>query len=193
MDKTTTSELIKLMSDEKVNKILLATKGKEGLTSKEISEETGIPKTQLYYTLNKMVDADLLEIVKEEKIRNLVEYSYSSYSFNQLDSKISQELSDEIGNLSNISTKWAKKHLDELIQWIVYRDQQFLDELNEELSLDTNETTAHSQPSFYNTEINISEEAEEKLWKDIMKLMAEAQRNEDSEVNRTTNLLIKKW
>lgn len=165
MNKVTTSELIKLMSDEKVNKILLSTQEKTGLNSKEIAVSTGIPKSQLYYTLNKIVDAELLEIVKEVKVRNLVEYYYSSYTFSQFDSQLSENLNNDIGGLSNISTRWAKKHIKKLIQWVVHRDQQFINQLDEELSSNKSSKDTDSQPSFYNTEINLSIEDEKSYGK----------------------------
>lgn len=193
MNKVTTSELIKLMSDEKVNKILLATQEKTGLNSKEIAVSTGIPKSQLYYTLNKMVDAELLEIVKEAKIRNLVEYYYSSYTFSQFDSQLSENLNNDIGGLSNISTRWAKKHIKKLIQWVVHRDQQFINQLDEELSSNKSSKDTDSQPSFYNTEINLSIEDEEKLWQEIIKLISKTETKNTSSKKRKVNLFIKKW
>lgn len=53
MAKNAVSKLAKLMADEKVIAILKATKGKEGLTSKEISQRVNIPTNQLYYTVKK--------------------------------------------------------------------------------------------------------------------------------------------
>lgn len=193
MSKVPTSELMKLMSDEKVNKIILATQKKKGLNAKEIAEATGIPKSQLYYTLNKMIDAELLEIVKEVKVRNLVEYYYSSYAFSHFDLQLSKNLNEDIGGLSNISTKWAKEHVEELIQWVVYRDQQFINRLDEELSSDKSPEDIESQPSFYNTEVNISIEDEEKLWQDIIKLISKAETKNTPSKKRKVNLFIKKW
>ncbi len=73
MPKNTLAQFAKLMVDPKVAAILKATKSKTGLTTKQISAQTKIPNNQLYYTINKMQDADLLTIVNQVQVKNLTE------------------------------------------------------------------------------------------------------------------------
>ncbi|MBO2537748.1 winged helix-turn-helix domain-containing protein [Rummeliibacillus suwonensis] len=67
----------KLLFDKKVMKILEVTK-EQGLTIKEIAEKINESPSSLYYPVKKMMDAKALIIVKEEKVKNLLEYYYSS-------------------------------------------------------------------------------------------------------------------
>lgn len=186
------SQFAKLMADDKVNTILNVTGDKQGLTPKEISKATKIPTNQLYYTLNKMVDADLLEIVKQERVKNLVEHYYSSYNFRNLDTKISQEVSEDVEGLGNISTNWLKEHYEDVIQWLLYRDRQYTEALQASLSKEEKPSEIQ-HPSFLNSDLELSEEAEVKLWKDIIKLVSEAEKNDQGDNKRKVDLLIKRW
>ena len=125
MPKNTLAQFAKLMVDPKVAAILKATKSKTGLTTKQISAQTKIPNNQLYYTINKMQDADLLTIVNQVQVKNLTENYYSSA---HLSHETPQELADLDGldtDLTDISGTWTQAHVQQVLQWIMLLNHDF--------------------------------------------------------------------
>ncbi len=67
----------KTLFDKKTITILEATKN-EALSIKEISKKISEPAASLYYPVKKLLDIQALKIVREEKVKNLIEYYYTS-------------------------------------------------------------------------------------------------------------------
>ncbi|TDQ34585.1 winged helix-turn-helix domain-containing protein [Aureibacillus halotolerans] len=71
------NQLTKLLFDETGHKILTAT-SKESKTTKEIAKAIGVPASNLYYKINKLVGADALRLTEQTQQGNLIENYYSS-------------------------------------------------------------------------------------------------------------------
>ena len=117
------NELAKLMADKKVIAIIQAAQDPQGLTPKEIAQQTGIATNKIYYTLKKMVDHHLLEIVHQKRIKNLQEYYYSSASLIKNQNQFGQALGS---NIVNISPEWVANNMEEIVQAIIYTQQQLI-------------------------------------------------------------------
>ncbi|HIY94032.1 helix-turn-helix domain-containing protein [Companilactobacillus sp. HBUAS56275] len=188
MSKVTVDQFAKLMVDDKVGKILKATKVEEGLTPKQISKATKIPNNQLYYTLNKMMDADLLKIVKQEKIKNLTENYYSSLFLNQK----TKYIADDDDNVLNFSDDWIKEHAEQTLQLVMLQHHEFIDALRETINNGTDEektTSAHA-------EIDLSPEGEKQVMSDLFKILNNAEKNDpnpDSKNKRHVKIQLEKW
>lgn len=195
MKEKTVSQLAKLMADEKIIAILKATKNKKGLTSKEISKKTNIPANKLYYSIKKMLDQGLLEISQKQNINNFQEFYYSSYKMTHQNPKIFPSLDSDSENDINISTSWIKEHDKEIVKWIIYENQQFLESLQSDIRKNGNdkEIDEDMRTSASKSSLKLSEKAEKKLMKDILLLLAKAEKNDKEKDKRTVNLLLEKW
>lgn len=188
MSKVTVEQFAKLMADPKVSKILQATKVGAGLTPKEISKATKIPNNQLYYTLNKMLDADLLTIVKQEKVKNLTENYYSSTHIGQKSKNAPQN--DE--HTLNFSNDWIQKHAEETIQLVMVEHHDFIEALKAEIGRNSNDSKTFSSHGEY----DLSPEGEKKLITELFKLLNDAEENDpnpDSTEKHHIKIQLEKW
>ncbi|SYW10341.1 winged helix-turn-helix domain-containing protein [Oenococcus oeni] len=195
MEEKIVSQLAKLMADEKIIAILKATKNKKGLTSKEISKKTNIPANKLYYSIKKMLDQGLLEISQKQNINNFQEFYYSSYKMTHQNPKIFPSLDGDSESDINISTSWIKGHDKEIVKWIIYENQQFLESLQSDIRKNGNdkEIDEDIRTSVSKSSLKLSEKAEKKLMKDILLLLAKTEKNDKEKDKRTVNLLLEKW
>ncbi|MDB7776433.1 helix-turn-helix domain-containing protein [Lactiplantibacillus plantarum] len=193
MPKNTLAQFAKLMVDPKVAAILKATKSKTGLTTKQISAQTKIPNNQLYYTINKMQDADLLTIVNQVQVKNLTENYYSSA---HLSHETPQELADLDGldtDLTDVSGTWTQAHVQQVLQWIMLLNHDFTEAYQEEM---TRKQPDKSAIFFSNAILNLSAAGEHQLRLDLIKLLGDAEKNDpdpQSTDKRQVKLLIEKW
>jgi len=116
MPKKSLEQFAKLMVDPKVNAVLKATKSASGLSTKQISSATKIRTNQLYYTINKMLDADLLAIVNQVQVKNLTENYYSSNHLTHETVANQAELDQIDCDLTNISGQWGQSHTQEMLR-----------------------------------------------------------------------------
>lgn len=188
MSQITVDQFAKLLVDNKVGRILKVTKVKKGLSPKQISQSTKIPNNQLYYTLNKMIDADLLKIVRQEKVKNLTENYYSSLFLNE---KVQVNL-DNSDNILNFSDSWLKDHSQQTIQLSMLQHHEFIESLKERLSTVGNETYTMSSHS----ELDLSPEGEKRLMSDLLRVLNDAEKNDpdsNSENKRRVKIQLDKW
>lgn len=190
MSKITVNQFAKLMANPKVSLILNATKDKTGVTPKQISIVTKIPTNQLYYTLNKMLDADLLNVVKEVQVKNLTEKYYSSEQLTHVSEKHQAEL-DKFGDkMNNISSEWVQKHKEQTVQLLMLQHHEFLEAFQREI--DSDEPTVFSA----NSELELSDAGTRKLQHDIFEVLTNAEKN-DPEPNAKNKhqikVLVEKW
>ena len=189
MSKVTVSQFAKLMVDPKVEKIIKATQDEAGITPKQISAATKIPTNQLYYTLNKMLNADMLKVVKEVQVKNLTEKYYSSAQLGKVSELGQRENSPENG-MMNLSDDWIKDHNQEVIQWAMLRNHEFIETLQKE-------TTKKNPTAFLVTsEWELSEAGEKKLKDDLFKVLDNAEKNDPDPENKqkhTVKLQLEKW
>ncbi|VDG20691.1 winged helix-turn-helix domain-containing protein [Lactiplantibacillus mudanjiangensis] len=183
MTTSTRSQLAKLLADDKVMAIITATKDPNGLTPKQISTATKIPLNQLYYTINKMVAADLLTVVQQLKVKNLTEYYYSSYQLTQA------EMSTPA-----LSRAWVQAHPSDVTQLLLYQQQQFLTHLEQKLETAADTELDTLLATF--SKLELSPAGTQKLRADLLNLIENAEKNDpdpaatDKQVN---HLLIEKW
>ena len=111
----------KILFDKKTISILDATKN-EALTIKEISKKINETTTSLYYPVKKLLEIQALKINKEEKVKNLTEYYYTS-SHLQLKGSMSFE-----GDLLEVNK-------DELIQTFLFEVNKAAQALNQDIEL----------------------------------------------------------
>ncbi|ETY74009.1 transcriptional regulator [Lactiplantibacillus fabifermentans T30PCM01] len=194
MAKSIRSQLAKLMADEKVLAVIRATTDQTGLTPKQIAQATDIPINQLYYTINKLVAADLLTVVKQVKVKNLDEYYYSSYNFTHEQNTAMQAELAQFPAPNNISSTWTQEHLTELMQLLLFHQQQFLTALETqvEAQLPAEQMTTFSAFS----DLKLSAAGEQQLRSDLLHLLANAEKNDPDSAatdKQTVNLLIEKW
>ncbi|KRM88988.1 winged helix-turn-helix domain-containing protein [Liquorilactobacillus vini] len=184
----------KLLADEKVIAILSAAKDPQGLTSKEISRKVKIPVNQLYYTVKKLVNAKMLQVTQKKTINNFQEFFYSSYRMFHQTAKVlaaNEQLEDQTD--LKIAPEWAKEHQAEILQLILYQDQQFIATLQKELA------TYQNQPSelstfFVSSSLTLSKDAEKNFEAELFKLIKKAQvASKNAKQVRTVKLVIKKW
>lgn len=193
MPKLTVSKLAQLMADEKVTAIINATKAPTGLTPKQIAKATQLPTNQLYYTIKKMVAADLLTIVKQTKVKNLDEYYYSSYLLTEQPSD-EQALMTDYPDLTDISPNWTMTHLDEMTRWLLYLDQQFLTSLTHDFKDAPVSHPADSPIMLATGDYQLSAQGRLQLKHAMLKLMENAEKNDpDPEHQTPLHLLIKSW
>lgn len=188
MSKITVDQFAKLMVDPKVSKILQATKVDAGLTPKAISKATKIPNNQLYYTLNKMIDADLLTIVKQEKVKNLTENYYSSTHLG----KKSQNAPQDDEHTLNFSNEWIQKHAEQTIQLVMLEHHEFIEALKTQIDQNVDDSKAFSSHGEY----ELSPEGEKKLVSDLFKLLNDAEENDpnpDSKEKHRVKIQLEKW
>ncbi|WP_283680035.1 helix-turn-helix domain-containing protein [Lentilactobacillus sp. Marseille-Q4993] len=182
------SQFAKLMSDEKVGAILKVTNVPEGLTTKQIAEKADIPANQLYYKLKKLIDAGLLEIVNVKSVKNLQEYYYSSTGFRDTSESLD-------GGEMNISAEWVADHSDEVAQWLIFNNQQFLESMESETKKygksKENKNQIHS--SYLTDSVQLSREAEDKLLMDIRQLLRDAEKNDQGKDKKKINFIFEKW
>lgn len=76
-DVTNINDMGKVIFDKKTMQILKAT-NHQSLTTKQISKQVGLPTSALYYPIKKLLEINALKIEKEEQVKNLTEYYYSS-------------------------------------------------------------------------------------------------------------------
>ncbi len=189
MSKVTVEQFAKLMADDKVGKILKATATEEGITPKQISNITKIPNNQLYYTLNKMLDADILSIVKQEKVKNLTENYYSSAALNQKSQY--QKVNED--NVLNFSDDWVKEHAEQTIQFVMLQHHEFLDALKTEMKNDDREETIALSS---HSEWKLSPAGEKKLINDLLHVLSSAEKNDPdpkSKDKRRVKIQFEKW
>ena len=189
MSKVTVSQFAKLMVDPNVEKIIKATQDEKGITPKQISAATKIPTNQLYYTLNKMLNADMLKVVKEVQVKNLTEKYYSSAQLGKVSELGQGENSPENG-MMNLSDDWIKDHNQEVIQWAMLRNHEFIETLQKE-------TTKKNPTAFLVTsEWELSEAGEKRLKDDLFKVLDNAEKNDPDPENKqkhTVKLQLEKW
>lgn len=192
MSNVSTKQFAKLMADDKVSAILAATKAADGLTPKQISTKTKIPTNQLYYTLNKMLAADLLEIVKQVQVKNLTENYYSSSRLSQEKPAFQKEIAAIGGDITGISGEWIQAHLPEMLQWTMLQHHEFLTNFEHEVQAHPDDPAVFSSHS----DLSLSAAGEHQLRLDLLKLIANAEKNDPDSENpnkRTAHLLIEKW
>lgn len=193
MPKSTVSKLAQLMADEKVSAILNVTKAPTGLTPKQISQATQLPINQLYYTIKKMLAADLLTVVKQTKVKNLDEYYYSSYLLTQQPAS-EHTLMADYPDFKNISPQWTTQHFDDIARWLLYLDQQFLASLTHDFKTEPVTDPEDSPVVLATGDYQLSPAARLKLRQTIMTMMADAEKNDpDPDQQVPVHLLIKSW
>lgn len=193
MPKSTVSKLAQLMADEKVVAIINATTAPTGLTPKQIAIATKLPTAQLYYTIKKMLAADLLTVVKQTKVKNLDEYYYSSYQLTQQPLE-EQQLMAAHPDTMDISPQWTAQHFGELTRWLLYLDQQFLAGLTHDFQTQPVTNPIDSTIMLAMGDYQLSPQARLKLRQSILTLMAETEKNDpDPEHQVPLHLLIKTW
>lgn len=189
MPKVTVSQFAKLMVDPKAEKIIKATQDEAGITPKQISAATKIPVNQLYYTLKKMLNADMLKVVKEVQVKNLTEKYYSSAQLGKV-SELNQEKKDHENGMMNLSVDWIKEHNQELVQWAMLRNHEFIETLQKE-------TTKKNPTAFLvSSEWELSEAGEKKLKDDLFKVLDNAEKNDpdpDNKQKKAVSLQLEKW
>lgn len=193
MSKNRISKFAKLIADDKVIAILNAAKDKKGLTSKEIAKQVQIPANQLYYTIKKMVEAQMLEVVGKKTINNFQEFFYSSYKMvHKTAGLIAQAKADDPKSLS-ISSEWAKEHSAQITQWVLYQNRQFLNALQKDLDQPEKKEKDFSTFMLEST-IELSVAAEKKLEADLTALIKKAEdTSSKGKNNKKVNILIQKW
>ncbi len=185
MSKKTLSRLAKLLADDKVIAILHATSEKDGLPSREISKRVKIPTSQLYYTLKKMQDENLLQIVQKKTINNLQEFYYSSYLLTHQ----KQMNTDE--DALTISDDWVFKNQERVIQLILYQNQQFMASLEQSIR-SGNEKMATS--SYTSSTLMLTDDEEKQLMTKIGELLKTTRASAtSSEKRHSVNLIVEKW
>jgi len=193
MPKLTVSKLAQLMADEKVTAIINATKAPAGLTPKQIAKATQLPTNQLYYTIKKMLAADLLTVVKQTKVKNLDEYYYSSYLLTEQPTN-ERALMADYPDITDIAPNWTTAHFDEMTRWLLYLDQQFLTSLTHDFKEEPVTNPDESTIMLANADYQLSAKGRYELRQAILKLMADAKKNDpDPEHRAPLHLLIKSW
>lgn len=186
------NELAKLMADKKVIAIIQAAQDPHGLTPKEIAQQTGIATNKIYYTLKKMVDHHLLEIVHQKKIKNLQEYYYSSASLIKNQNQFGQALNS---NIVNISPEWVANNMEEIVQAIIYTQQQFIkafQKLQQQYQAHP-QIQQESHLSYSSDQLQLSAAAEKKLTAQIYQLLANAKKQDTDTDKHSINFLFEKW
>lgn len=186
------NELAKLMADKKVIAIIQAAQDPHGLTPKEIAQQTGIATNKIYYTLKKMVDHHLLEIVHQKKIKNLQEYYYSSASLIKNQNQFGQALNS---NIVNISPEWVANNMEEIVQAIIYTQQQFIkafQKLQQQYQAHP-QIQQESHLSYSRDQLQLSAAAEKKLTAQIYQLLANAKKQDTGTDKHSINFLFEKW
>lgn len=186
------NELAKLMADKKVIAIIQAAQDPQGLTPKEIAQQTGIATNKIYYTLKKMVDHHLLEIVHQKKIKNLQEYYYSSASLIKNQNQFGQALGS---NIVNISPEWVANNMEEIVQAIIYTQQQFINafqKLQQQYRAHP-QIQQESHLSYSSDQLQLSTAAEKKLTDQIYQLLANAEKQDTGTDKHSINFLFEKW
>lgn len=186
------NELAKLMADKKVIAIIQAAQDPHGLTPKEIAQQTGIATNKIYYTLKKMVDHHLLEIVHQKKIKNLQEYYYSSASLIKNQNQFGQALNS---NIVNISPEWVANNMEEIVQAIIYTQQQFIkafQKLQQQYQAHP-QIQQESHLSYSSDQLQLSSAAEKKLTAQIYQLLANAEKQDTGTDKHSINFLFEKW
>lgn len=186
------NELAKLMADKKVIAIIQAAQDPQGLTPKEIAQQTGIATNKIYYTLKKMVDHHLLEIVHQKRIKNLQEYYYSSAGLIKNQNQFGQALGS---NIVNISPEWVANNMEEIVQAIIYTQQQFINafqKLQQQYQAHP-QTQQESHLSYSSDQLQLSATAEKKLTAQIYQLLANAEKQDTGTDKHSINFLFEKW
>jgi len=190
MPKSAISKLAQLMADEKVKAIINVTKDPAGLTPKQIAKQTQLPTNQLYYTIKKMLTADILTVVRQTKVKNLDEYYYSSA---QLTQNPTTELAD-YPDATIISPQWTAQHFADVTRWLLYLDQQFLTSLTTEFQAQPVTATTGAKIMLATGDYHLSDQGRQKLRQAIMALMDQAEHDDpDPEHQELVHLLIKSW
>jgi DNA-binding transcriptional ArsR family regulator len=81
--KTSTIELMKILSDPRRSRILHLASDKP-VTVKSLAEQLGEDPLRLYYHVKKMVKAELLEVVETRQQGNLTEHYYRAINFDHV-------------------------------------------------------------------------------------------------------------
>ncbi|MBZ2405071.1 winged helix-turn-helix domain-containing protein [Liquorilactobacillus hordei] len=194
MGATIVSQLGKALADEKNIKIIKATNVKDGINVKEISKKIGIPASQLYYPVKKLLELDLIEVVKSEQIKNLQEYYYSSYNLNEHGSTLLNSDENEFDGIS-MSADWIVNHKDEFVKLFLYRMQMFLDSALTEMDKYQDDPTYFEKIKAGGifSAMKLSQEAQKKLFKNIYKLMDKAEAEDQGTNKETFNFMVQKW
>ncbi|KRN10401.1 winged helix-turn-helix domain-containing protein [Liquorilactobacillus mali] len=188
------SQLARALADEKNIKIIKTTNVQDGINIKEISKKTGIPTSQLYYPIKKLVDLELIEIVRSEHIKNLQEYYYSSFKLNDHNGASSIIDDDKINGL-NMSADWAAEHTEELVKMFLYGTQLFIDSATKEINeykKDSSYFDKIKTGGVFST-LKLSQEAQKKLFADIYKLLNEAEEKDQGTDKEEINFMVQKW
>lgn len=191
MSKVSTNQFAKLMADPKVGAILTATRSASGLTSKQISKATHIPTNQLYYTINKMLTADLLTVVDQVQVKNLTENYYSSAHPSQEKPAFKAEL-DQLNDVTDISSDWAQEHAPEIAQWLMLQHHNFLTAFEQQMAAKDPDPTVFASQS----QLKLSAAGAHQLRLDLLHLIDNAEKADpdpNATTKRTINLNIEKW
>ncbi|MDN2453110.1 helix-turn-helix domain-containing protein [Lactobacillus sp. UCMA15818] len=189
------SQLGKVLADDKNIKIIKAANVKDGINIKEVSKKIGVPISQLYYPVKKLIELDLIEIVRSEQVKNLQEYYYSSYNLNEhRGSGISGPDGNEFDGVS-MSADWVASHRDEFVKLFLYRMQIFLDSALSEMDKYQEDPTYFEKirtGGLFST-IKLSHKAQKKLFANIYKLMEKAEEEDQGTEKEEFNFMVQKW
>jgi len=193
MPKNSLDQFAKLIVDPKVNAVLKATKLASGLTTKQIASATKIPTNLLYYTINKMLDADLLTIVNQVQVKNLTENYYSSEHLTHETVATQAELDQIDHDLTNFSGQWSQTHVQEMLRWIMLLNRDFNETFKEQMATEHPELAtvfmSHST-------LKLSAAGEHQLRLDLIKVLADAEKKDpdpDATNKQTAKITIEKW
>ncbi|KRM90667.1 winged helix-turn-helix domain-containing protein [Liquorilactobacillus cacaonum] len=192
MSSNTFSQLAKVFADEKNIKIIKATNIKKGCNIKGISEKTGIVTSQLYYPVKKLVELDLLEVVRTEQIKNLQEYYYSSYKLND-HSEISADYNNSQLDGISMSSQWVASHKEEFVKMFLYRMQMFLDTATNEMTKFQEDPNYLIRSGGIFSTPKLSYGAQKKLFSDMYELVSQAEANDTGKNKEEFNFMIEKW
>lgn len=98
---TSNFDLMKLVSDPKIEAILYSVKTQDK-TVKEIAAELDDKPSRLYYPIQKLLSSELIKVSEEKQIGNLIEKYYtsrhlfSSEEFMSLDGELASQNSDSL-------------------------------------------------------------------------------------------------
>jgi DNA-binding transcriptional ArsR family regulator len=81
--KTSTFELMKILSDPRRSRILHLASDKP-VTVKALAQQLGEDPLRLYYHVKKMIKAELLEVVETRQLGNLTEHYYKAINFDHI-------------------------------------------------------------------------------------------------------------
>lgn len=111
-------EFTKLLFDDKALAILKATAA-ENKTAKQLAKEIKVPVSNLYYTINKLLDIEALQIKEQTQVRNMIENAYSSSHLFNADIIVNKE--------------WLKDNFQIFLQHYLLIQKRMLDKLEQDV------------------------------------------------------------